>query len=178
MKNLILLIVGLCFAMRAGAAVDCRNTLVREFVKIEGIDEIVHDAKLAGKKQASEMTEKMFAQIATGMPELQQEYWAAIRAAADRMVGKLAASWDVDEALAVWSDVYAKEFSDAELRQMIAEAKTPFGQREIAAAKRANTALRTFFMERGKAAADAGVKDYIQELQQIVAKAKAAPPSQ
>ena len=176
MKKLIFLIAGLGLAIHARAEVDTKNALVSELVKIEGIDEIVRDAKSAAKKQADEMTEKMFAQIATSMPTLEKEYWEAIRAAADRMVGKLDGSWDVNKAVAVWSDIYAKEFSETELQQMIAEAKTPFGQRQIAAGKRASMALRAFIMERGKAAADAGLKEYVQELQQIVAKATAVQP--
>ena len=173
MKKLILLIVGLSLAIHARAEVDHKNALVSELVKLEGIDEVVHDAKSAAKKQTDEMTEKMFAQIATSMPTLKKEYWDAMRAAADRMVGKLDGSWNVEEAVAVWSEIYAKEFSEAELQQMIAEAKTPFGQRQIAAGKRAGMALRVFIMEHGKAASEAGVQEYVQELQQIVAKATA-----
>ncbi len=173
MKKLFLLILSLTLVAQIHAETDPKKALAGEYAKLIGIDEMVHDAKAATKKQGGEVAEKMFTQISTSMPGLKPETWDAIRAAAEKMIAKMATSWTADEAIAVWSDLYAKEFSEEELQRLIAESKTPFGQKQVAVARQASTVLQNFIMERGKSASEAAIADYVKELQEIVAKAAA-----
>jgi|GEM_PF-2375892 len=170
------IIIGLSLLVIARADTSGREALVAEITQLTGVDEMVREAKKAMTQQANDATGQMFEQIRTGMPGLPKETWAAIQAAAEKMVRKVDASWNADEAIRVWQAEYTADFTESELREMIASAKTPLGRKQVAVGKRANAVLQKFLMERAKTALEAGVSDYVAELQRIVASVSGGVP--
>jgi hypothetical protein len=84
------------------------------------------------------------------------------------------AAWSVEDSMAVWKEKYGAEFSEDELRQILARSKSPLGQKEAAASKRAVAAWRFYITERQKAAAEAAMKEQGQAIQRAFSETKAA----
>ena len=108
------------------------------------------------------------------MPGLQKETLEKIRLASEKYTETVMAAWSVEDSMAVWKEKYGAEFSEDELRQILAQTKSPLGQKELAASKRAVAAWRGFITERQKAAAEAAMKEQGEAIQRALSEAKTA----
>lgn len=78
----------------------------------------------------------------------------------------------------MWQQDYIAEFSETELSETIAQAKTPLGKKQIAAGIRANRALQTYLMQQTSVAMQGAINEYVAELERIVSEATKQPPAE
>ena len=81
----------------------------------------------------------------------------------------------MEKAIGVWQQDYVADFSEAELRETIAQAKTPLGKKQVEAGKRANRALQNYLVQQTSGAMQGAISEYVTELQRIVAEATKQP---
>lgn len=175
LKKLSLILLTLNVVVALQAEPEDRTALVNELTRLSGIGEMVNEAKKASAHQADTVIEQMFAQMKSAMPIMSKETIAEIKAAADKMMGKVQASWSADEAIQVWQNEFTRDFSENELRIVIAGMKTPLGQKQILAGKLASAGLQKFLLDRIQTTMDAAIKEYVTELQHIATQAADVP---
>ncbi len=76
-------------------------------------------------------------------PAQQEKFNAGI----DRFVASARSGVDARTAASVWAQAYASELTDADLRSIVAFARTPAGAAEIAANRRAGDSLRDYLRQ-------------------------------
>lgn len=154
---------------------DDKQSVMQQIVELYDITATVEDAKHSVEGQARATADKMFDQMKSSMPNLPEQYWNKMAAAADKMIAAVQQSWSTQDAVQVWQTEYAREFSADELKKILEASKTPLGRKQIAAGKRANSAFTGYLVDRNKAVGDKAMKDYIAELQLIISDISAAP---
>lgn len=174
MKILLTAAIALCISVSSRAEADGRAELIHEIVQIQGVDEMLRDAKTSAAAQAQGIVKQMFDQIRAGMPSLPNEKLEEIRAAAEKLMRAVDSSWTPEDAIRVWEAEFVTDFTESELRAFLESCKTPLGKKQIAAGKRAGSALQRFLLESGKSKMDAAVAEYISDVQKIVAAAAPA----
>lgn len=150
------------------AAPETKDALAQEMVTLLGIEEMVRSAKTASIQETRRAIDQMIDQVRSAFPELSQESGEAIQAAARKMVMRVEDSWSPEEAINVWKAEYISDFTEDELRSIVASLKTPIGQKQITANKKAGKALQNYLMARGKNTMDEAMKEYIADVQKIV----------
>ncbi|ATC65365.1 hypothetical protein CMV30_16230 [Nibricoccus aquaticus] len=169
MKTPVLFFVLLFLLSRVYAHTETRDQLVQEIVVITGVEEIVQTAKAASMEQTKEAVNQMVDQVRTGFPGLPKESWDAVQAAALKMVKSVENSWSTEDAVKIWKAEYVTNFTEDELRSILSSLKTPLGQKQIAANKKAGAVLQKWFLSHGQVAVEKAMKEYISDLQKIVA---------
>ena len=172
MKTIVAIVAFACVLPLAHADEDAKSALVQEIVQLQGADEMVREAKSATAAQAKQAIQQIFDQVKASAPALPPESLQAVRDAAEKMMRTVEASWSPEEAIRLWEEQYASDFTVDELRQVLEACKTPLGRKQIAAGKRASGALQKYLFERGKVAMDKAIKEYVADLQEIIAKRK------
>lgn len=163
------LLIAITIILSSGRAqIDDRAALIKEIVEIQGIGDMVRSAKSATVAQAKGAMKQMFDQFRSDMPNLSEDALAKIEAAANKLMYTVESSWSPEEAIQVWEAQYTAEFTEDDLRSIRDVLKTPFGQKQIAAGKRANIALQAYIAGQAKSVIDIAMKDYIAELQNVV----------
>ena len=168
MKTLFTVVLALSVFLLGRAESDVRAVLIHEIVQIQGVDEMLRDAKKAARAQAEAVVGQMFDQVRSGMPLLPKEKFDAIQTAADKLMHTIDESWTTENAIQVWEAEYVTDFTEGELRAVLDACKTPIGKKQIAAGKRAGSALQKYMLASGKPKMDAAVKEYISDVQKIV----------
>lgn len=175
MKTLSLVSIVLALATLGQAGTDSRQPLIDELTQLMGLEELVREAKVASQKQGSDVIDQTFSQLRTVLPESADTIWTRIKAAADKLTRKIDSSWSVDEAIRVWQKDFVSDFSESDLREIIAQAKTPMGKKQIAAGKRANRALQDYLVRQTSDAIQGAVNEYVAELQRIMTEVTEQP---
>jgi hypothetical protein len=175
MKIFSLVSILVALATLGQAATDSRQALIDELTQLLGFEEVIQEAKNASRKQGSDVVDQSFAQLKSILPESADTIWTRIKAAADNLGRKIDASWSVQEAIRVWQKDFVTDFSEAELREIIAQSKTPLGRKQITAGMRANRALQDYLVRQTSGAIEGAVNEYVAELQRIMTEAKEQP---
>ena len=172
MKFITVWIISAACALSAFAQPTSKASLMSELVQLYGLDEVVADAKKAAGAQVRDAIDQMFGQVRASVPSLSPEMIRKMQVAADKMMSTVERSWTAEEALQVWQDEFAAELSVDDLAAIVAACKTPAGQKQIAAAKRASGAFQKYILEQGKGAVEAAMREYISDVQKIVAEGR------
>jgi hypothetical protein len=151
-----------------------RSQLLDEIIEAQGLRQLAEQTKAAAAAEAKEAGRMSYEQMKQRMPSVQKEILEKIRLASDKYTQTVMAAWSVEDSMAVWKEKYGAEFSEDELRQILAQLKSPLGQKELAASKQAVAAWRFFITERQKAAAEAAMKEQGQAIQRAISETKAA----
>lgn len=135
------------------AAYDVEGTIGRE--QAESLAEAQH-ALASAKIQ--------FADVLTRMPPDRRD---KLDAAVDRFVTAARGQWDVTEATGVWSQAFAANLSDEDLKKIVEFSRTPAGEAQIAAERDAGNQLRSYLAARRHATMDKALQQYMTELKAI-----------
>src|SRR6267142_4319557 len=149
-----------------------KSQLLDEIIQAQGLRQYSEQMKAASTANAKETARMSYEQIKQRYPTLQKETLEKIRLATDKYTETVMAAWPVEDSMAVWKEKYGAEFSESELKQILAQLKSPLGQKELAASKRAVEAWRAFITDRQKAAAEAAMKEQGEAIQRAFAEAK------
>ncbi len=153
---------------------ESKSRLVDEIIEAQGLRQLAEQTKAASAAEAKEAGRVGYEQIKQRNPGLQKETLEKIRLASEKYTETVMAAWSIDDSMAVWKEKYGAEFSEGELRQILAQVKSPLGQKELAASRRAVAAWRAFITERQKAAAEAAMKEQGEAIQRAFSEAKTA----
>jgi hypothetical protein len=177
MKYLALLTIALAGVLHCAGQTSPKDTIMRELIQLYEIDQMMTEAKKAAGDQASGVAQQMFDRFKSGLPGLSDDVWKKITEAADKMIARVNDSWSVDDALSVWQAEFSADLSIEELHQILDASRTPLGRKQIAASKRAVKAFQTYMLSKNKTLVEAAMKEYVKELQQIIAGASTEPKS-
>lgn len=126
-----------------------------------------------GKQHAQQQASQMLAQVLSGLnpPE---PYKARFTEASDEFISAMHSPWTAREIVQTWSELYASQFTDSELDQLLAYYTSPLAQKEVAASRRALVQFTQQYQEKYKPIAEAATAKYIQRLRSIVSDCKCA----
>ncbi len=143
-----------------------------EIIEAQGLRQVAEQARADTAAAAKESSRLASEQLKQRHPSLQKETLEKIRLAEEKYTETVMAAWSVEDSMAVWKENYGAEFSEGELSQVLSQLKSPLGQKELAAQKRALDAWRAFITERQKAVAETAMKEQGQAIQRAISEAK------
>ena len=135
-----------------------------EAYDIEGIISRTQTESLAEAQHTLESAKIQFAEVFARLTPAQRD---KLEAAVDHYVTAARGQWDVNEAAAVWTQAYAANLSDEDLKKIVEFTRTPAGQAEIAANRDAGNQLRTYLAQKRRAAMDKALQQYLADLKAL-----------
>jgi hypothetical protein len=139
------------------AAYDIEGTIGREQTET-----------LAEAQHALASMRVQFADVLGRLPADRRE---KLDAATDRYVTAARGQWDVTEATGVWTQAFAANLSDEDLKKIVEFSRTPPGQAQIAADRDAGNQLRSYLAAKRHATMDRALEQYMTELKAITGSA-------
>ena len=101
-----------------------------------------------------------------------QEFQKRFKGAADKFIAEIESPFTADDVVEQFAKSYAPVFSDSELDQLLTYYKSPLGQKDVAATKKALPIVSAYFAERYQPIQRRAVQNYIVELERIVKECK------
>jgi hypothetical protein len=152
------------------AAAD-RNAKVRDLLQAQGLLEILEEQLASGKEQGREQASQMLGSILKRL-DPPQEFQKRFKVAADKFIAEIEPPFTADDVVEQFAKSYAPVFSDSELDQLLTYYKSPLGQKDVAATKKALPIVSAYFAERYQPIQQRAVQNYIAELERIVKECK------
>jgi hypothetical protein len=169
MKYITICLILALSAVHALAEPPSKAVLMRELTQVYGMDQMISEAKKAAGEQARTAVDQMFTQVKNGMPGMGAEVLQKMQAAAQKLMASVEKSWTTEEAMQIWQAEFSSDMSVEELSKILEASKTPLGQKQIAASKRANKAFQQYLIQRSKGTIEKALNDYVADIQAIVA---------
>jgi hypothetical protein len=139
-------------------------TELTEAYDIEGTIGRAQTESLAEAQHALASAKIQFADVLNHLPPDRRE---KLDAAMDRFATAARGQWDLNEAAGVWTQAFAANLSDEDLKKIVEFSRTPVGQAQIAASRDAGNQLRTYLAQKRYAVMDKALQQYMTELRAI-----------
>jgi hypothetical protein len=114
----------------------------------------------------------MMAEFKKQLPHVSPEIMSEIDAAFAAFVDAAKPTWTVAEAISAWGKYYGEQITEEELDQVVAFYRSPIGQKDVLATRKAMPDWSAFFAQRNEPVLQAAMNAYIERLKAIVQNAK------
>ncbi|MET1080495.1 MAG: DUF2059 domain-containing protein [Pseudomonas sp.] len=160
------IILPLLFATHTFA--DAKSEKIGELMKAQGLLETWTQQIELGKKYNKKTSTDAIEQVLSKLNP-SDEFKKRLRIAADTFIKKTEAPWTPEKIVDVWAGFYGPEFTETELDQLIAFYRSPLGQKDIRASRKAVDNFSKYFQEASQPILEKATSDFVEELQ-IIAK--------
>jgi hypothetical protein len=171
-KNFVACIL-LMVAANALADQSTKDAKLNELMRLQGLTEMIEQQQAYCQEQARAIGPKMIAEFKKQIPEIDQAVLDEVDAALSAFVDSAKPSWTVGEAATAWSNYYGEQLTEEELDQIIAFYRSPIGQKDILATRKAMPGWSAFFGERNQKVLESAMNAYVERLKAIVQNARA-----
>jgi len=170
MKYIILAILIVTSAY--AAELKTKSELLDAIVKAQGLLELAEKIKTSNLEEAKEAMTRSYDELAARMPDIPKQVLDQIQTAGEKSLRAMDAAWSPKESLVVWKEAYAVDFTEDDLKQILAYIESPLGQKELAASKRAVNTWRSFILQKNKESGEIAMKEYGDAVARIFAENK------
>jgi hypothetical protein len=161
-------LVALClgFATTVASAAD-RASKIQALMEAQGLLQMFDQQMAMGRQQGRQQAQKMLDQVISSL-EMPPKFDARFRDAFDEYMKALESPWAPQDLVNVWADKYGRNFTDAELDQLVAYYTSPLGRKDVAASQAALPQFSDHFSELSKPIMEKATQTYVQRLQATV----------
>lgn len=168
MKPLARLLILTCLTIVAATQAATKAEQINEIMRAYGVEETVEETRLQMVKQADNALKGALDQIKTGMPQMSEEGWSKINAAAEKYIKAATGGWNGADVVKEYSRIYEESYSSKELESLAAYLRTPRAQKSIKTEKRAAQVMNSYIMSHMITSMQEALKVFVTELQTIV----------
>lgn len=162
MRFLALALLFLVSAAQAGT-----EEKIAALMRAQGLNEMFESQFEAMRAEGLKQADQMVRQI-TGEFDLPEALEAKMRAATDKYVKALHATFTSEEIVAVWSKAYGSKFSEKEIDGLLKYYNSPLGKKDVAATKAAFPAFNGYLLNKTSASVERALADYTADLKALV----------
>ncbi|OYU45298.1 MAG: hypothetical protein CFE44_08235 [Burkholderiales bacterium PBB4] len=163
-----LAIVALLASFVSPAIAADRIERVRSLMQAQGLietfEQMVTAGRISGRTQASQILPQIL-----GSTSPNEEFRTRFSKAVELFIDELQPPWGAKEIVEVWSDLYASQFSDAELDGLLAYYTSALAQKEVAVSRSALSKFVLHFQEKQRPLVQAATTAYVERLKVIAA---------
>lgn len=172
-KNLATFLL-LMISVSAWADQRSKEAKLNQLMELQGLTEMIEQQQAYCQEQARAVGPKLIAEFKKQLPELSPEVLSEVDAAFTAFVDAAKPTWTVAEATSEWGRYYGEQVTEQELDQIISFYRSPIGQKDILATRKAMPSWSAFFAERNEPVLQSAMNAYIERLKAIVQNAKKA----
>jgi len=167
-------VVMFLFSTLAMADSPQRQETIAELVSATGLADMLDQSREAARAQAGALSDQMLSQLMGTSSVLSAEQTEAVRVAAQRFSETCAAGFDVEGAVASWSQFYAVTLTDEELQAILKYYTSPIGQKDVAATKAAMPLWQAHLASQSSELMKVAIDEYAAELRRIMSMPRAS----
>lgn len=143
-----------------------RESQIKTLMEAQGLLELfgnqIKMGEMQGKQMALQIMQRLMSQITPN-----EEYKNKLKSVFDALMKKMKTPWGEKEIIKVWTEYYGKQFSDEELKQLIAFYNSPIGKKEVSSTRVALVAFTKHFQKLGEPVFKGALENYIKELKTV-----------
>ncbi len=139
---------------------------LKELMQLQGLYEMIEQQKDYCEVQAKSIGSKMFEQLQKQLPGMSIS--TSIEKAYQRFLVMAKAAWTTEEAVAAFAKFYGPNVTEDEIDKMISYYKSPAGQKDVQATKKAMPLWTQFFADKNNEVLEKATQAYFSELKAIV----------
>jgi hypothetical protein len=162
-----ILALSLCL-MATGALADARSDKLTALMDAEGVSQAFDSARTMVREQTRADAEQILRSVVPRLdatPETIQKLTDAVTALLDEVTS---AGMTREDMVATWNEVYAAQFTDAELDQLLAFYRSPLGQKTVRISREAMPKVMEHAQSKLQPALKPATEHYFAKVRQII----------
>jgi hypothetical protein len=147
-----------------------KNLKLKQYMKFQGLYEVLEQQLKACETQAQATGTQMFAELRKQIPDMSPEMVKELDGAYQRFLANSKPNWTSEEAVALFAKNYGERVTEKELDQILVFWASPVGQKDAIANAQAIAQWTVFFNERNQPVLEKSISAFIAEVKEISSK--------
>jgi hypothetical protein len=143
-------------------------------MEAQGLQEMVDQQVTAGRAQAQQVVDQAMTQFRSELPEAPGDLLDRLGSAGRKFMAACEPSWTAEQAVDQWAQFYGAQLSEAEVDRILAFYLSEAGKKDVAASKAALPKWTSWMVEKQHDRFQQALTAYTNELNSMLAEARAS----